>query len=96
MKNFSSLASAIDVKFKCVECGSVINETIEGLPIANIMADNTTNSENSDEEIIICPNCDKEYTCSIYVNPNEGNIEVSTEEGDAIEDIIIESIFNED
>ena len=96
MKNFNPLAEAIVVKFECIECGSEISETIEGLPIANMMADCVSDSENSDEEVVICPDCGKEYTCSIYVNLYEGNIKVETEEAEIIEDITVKSIFNED
>lgn len=96
MENFSPLASAITIEFECVECSSVLSETIGNLPIANILADSVSDSENSEEEIIVCPNCNKEYTCSIYVNQYEGNIEVTTESGDIVDNITVETISNED
>lgn len=96
MGNFSPLASAIAIEFECVECGSVLSETIENLPIANILADNVSDSENSEEEIIVCPDCDNEYTCSIYVNQYEGNVEITTDSGESVDGITVETIFNED
>ena len=96
MENFSSLASAIAIEFECVKCGFTINETFEELPIADIMADNIAESENSEEETIFCPDCGREYICAIFVNQNEGNVEVSTENGDVVDDIKVESIFSED
>ena len=96
MENFSPLSNAIVVEFECTECGFPISETIEELPMANMMADNVSDSENSDEEVFRCCECDKEYTCSIYVNQYEGNIEITTEDGNVIEDVTVEPIFDED
>lgn len=96
MENFHPLADAIVIELECVECGSVFSETIEELPIANMLADSVADGENSEEEIIVCPDCNQEYTCSIYVNQYEGNVEVTTESGDIVEDITVESILNED
>ena len=96
MEYFSPLARAINVSFECVECNSAINETIDELPIANMVADNVADSENSDEEVISCYACGKEYICSICVNQYEGNIEIGTDEGEIVENITIESIMDED
>ena len=67
----------------------------DAIVIELMLADSVADGENSEEEIIVCPDCNQEYTCSIYVNQYEGNVEVTTESGDIVEDITVESILNE-
>lgn len=87
MKNFNSFTEAITLEFSC-DCGEVVAETIDSLPQANLLANNACDSENSNDYIIICPNCDKEYTCRVYVNINEGNVEIVDEDDNCVEEFV--------
>ncbi len=96
MKNFNSLAKSITVEFDCMKCGTTINETFEDLPVADMLADNASGSENSTEETIVCPECGEEYTCDIYVNMYEGNVEITSSNRDVVDDVAVEETYNEE
>lgn len=95
MKNFNSLATEITIEFDCINCGSKIIETISDLPIANMNANYTADSENYTEDTFTCPDCDNEYTYEVYVNMNEGKINIQDENDNIIQDFDIEECFND-
>lgn len=80
MKSFNPNVNTISVEFNCPKCGSNIQEIIEDIPVANNLADNVVDSENSEENDITCPKCDAEFTAIVYVNMNEGNVEIRDED----------------
>lgn len=96
MKQFNSLVTEITVEFECIQCETKVEETFVELPIVNMEADSVSGSENATEESIVCPECGKEYTCNIYVNMNEGNIEIVDDEGNDIDIVSLDEMFEEE
>ncbi len=74
MENFNPNATSITLEFDCL-CGATITAPIEQLPQANMLAENVEDSENIEEYTIACE-CGNEYTCNVYMNMYEGNVEV--------------------
>lgn len=96
MKNFNPIAvETITIKFDC-SCETEVVETLSDLPIANMYADNVADSENTDEYPICCIDCGKEYTCYVYVNMYEGNLEVKDENGNEVDVEIIDIQYSEE
>ena len=90
MKNFNPIAvESITIKFDC-SCKIEIIEILRDLPTANMHAENVADSENTKEYDIFCPNCDKEYTCYVYVNMYEGNLEIKDEEENEVDFEIVD------
>ena len=58
-------AEAVDVKFKCPECGQIIEERLGGIPLPNFEGDNHSDSLNADDFYIECPRCHKNYIFTI-------------------------------
>ena len=58
-------AEAVDVKFKCPECGQIIEERLGGIPLPNFEGDNHYDSLNTDDFYIECPRCHKNYIFTI-------------------------------
>lgn len=79
MRSFNVNATSIDITIQCL-CGIEIEETIQDLPNANYSANSVSDSENS-EEYLVCCECGEKYTCNVYINMYEGNIEVKDENG---------------
>lgn len=88
MHSFNQNANQITIVYKC-SCGTINTETIDNLPMANMAADNASDSENSEEYSVVCSGCDEELTCNVYVNMYESNIELLDSNGVemAIDDI---------
>lgn len=89
MKEFNVNATSLIVRFDNEE-GEEIEWKIDSLPIPNPFADTTSDSENSDEYI----HEDEKYRAVVYVNNNEGNIELfNNETDDEIEDFEVEEFY---
>lgn len=89
MKEFNLNATSLIVRFDNEE-GEEIEWEIDSLPTPNPFADTASDSENSDEYI----HEDEKYRAVVYVNNNEGNIELfNNETDDEIEDFEVEEFY---
>ena len=89
MQTFNPTASSIDIQFTCPTCGTEIEETIDEIPFANMESETIRESQNSDEQEIVCPECGVTFTAHIYVNQVEGNIEIKDELDNEVDDFDI-------
>lgn len=58
-------AEAVDVKFKCPECGRIVEERFNGIPMPDFNGENHSDSLNEEDYSIECPQCHKNYLFSI-------------------------------
>ena len=84
MEQFDINAEQITITFMC-HCGEPLTITINGLPSANMYAENVSDSQNSEEHSIVCPQCGRCYTITVYVDMNEGNVEVKDDDDDDVD-----------
>lgn len=90
MKEFNVNAASLIISFVDDE-GEEIEWEIDSLPIPNPFADTACDSENSEEYI----SEDEKYRANIYVNNNEGNIELfNNETEEEIDDFEVKEIFD--
>lgn len=62
--NFST--KALNIEFACPNCGyEVLGENL-CVPLPNLLAERSSDSENSNDECLECPHCEKEYDVVIY------------------------------
>ena len=68
--------SVIIVNFKCDQCQCEVEGDEIQIPSPNYAAENSSDSQVSEEESVVCPNCGKEYTIDIYVDINGGSVDI--------------------
>lgn len=65
--DFSNFAiKALNVEFVCPNCGCEVFGENLCVPMPNLLADRSRDSENSYDECLECPHCEKEYDIAIY------------------------------
>lgn len=68
--------SAIIVKFRCDQCQCKVESDEILISSPNYVADNSSDSQVSEEGSVVCPNCGKEFTIDIYVDINGGSVDI--------------------
>lgn len=97
MTSFQILVNSIIVRFTCPQCGEKVKQELYNIPIPNGGADTASDSENSDDEDLLCDNCGHEFRAEIYANMYEGNVEIiDAESNDVIENVEVEVNYEED
>lgn len=79
---------AIEVKFKCNNCGhKVISEEID-VPMPDFSADNHSDSQRDNDGYATCPNCGKDYDVYVYTTLGGGDVDIPDIEDEDIIEII--------
>lgn len=84
-------ADGVDVKFKCSECGLIIEERLDGIPLPNFEGDSHYDSFNEDDHYLECPQCHKNYIFTI-----SSALDGCTISCDDLDECSIDEIYNFD
>jgi hypothetical protein len=64
------------LKFPCKTCGHFIESDEIGIPTPDFSAETARDSYSDNEDQIVCPNCDEEYTVTVWASFAGGYIEI--------------------
>ncbi len=65
------------LEFKCKDCpNNIVTDEIP-IPAYDLMSETVIDSNNCDEDSVICNNCNKEYNITICASNSDGYIEIS-------------------
>lgn len=72
----SFTARSITLRFRCLECGEEIEETIDSIPSPNLMSERDTYSGTLETDCtdIECPNCQKNYNIQLAASMYGGEL----------------------
>lgn len=87
---------AIEVKFICKKCKSIVISEEISVPTPDFSSDNHSNSIRDNEGYAVCDNCGEQYDVTVYAGIAGGDIEVNDIGDDAIMEVIEHDDYHDD